>query len=55
MTKKLTVTIMVIIISSFLAWQYKVNILIWAIPKISNATVQEIIPTNWSKGPKTPS
>ena len=55
MTKKLTVTIMVIIISSFLAWQYKVNILIWAIPKISNATVQENIPTNWSKGPETPS
>ena len=55
MTKKLIVTIMVIIISSFLAWQYKVNILIWAIPKISNATVQENIPTNWSKGPKTPS
>ena len=55
MTKKLTVTIMVIIISSFLAWQYKVNILVWAIPKISNATVQENIPTNWSKGPETPS
>ena len=55
MTKKLTITIMVIIISSFLAWQYKVNILIWAIPKISNATVQENIPTNWSKGPETPS
>ena len=55
MTKKLTVSIMVIIISSFLAWQYKVNILIWAIPKISNATVQENIPTNWSKGPETPS
>lgn len=55
MTKKLTVTIMVIIISSFLAWQYKVNILVWAIPKISNATIQENIPTNWSKGPETPS
>ena len=55
MTKKLTITIMVIIITSFLAWQYKVNILVWAIPKISNATVQENIPTNWSKGPETPS
>ena len=55
MTKKLTITIMVIIISGFLAWEYKVNILVWTIPKISSVTVQENIPTAWSIGPEAPS
>ena len=55
MTKKLTITIMVIIISVFLAWEYKVNILVWTIPKISSVTVQENIPTAWSIGPEAPS
>ena len=55
MTKKLTITIMVIIISGFLAWEYKVNILVWTIPKISSVTVQENITTAWSIGPEAPS
>ena len=54
MAKKLMVSLMVLIVSGFVAWEYKVNILVWAIPKISNVTVQENIPTTWSKGPDTP-
>ena len=54
MPKKLTVSLMVLIVSGFVAWEYKVNILVWAIPKISNVTVQENIPTTWSEGPDIP-
>ena len=54
MAKKLMISLMVLIVSGFVAWEYKVNILVWAIPKISNVTVQENIPTTWSKGPDTP-
>tara|TARA_B100001559_G_scaffold4015_1_gene3409 strand:- start:424 stop:2058 length:1635 start_codon:yes stop_codon:yes gene_type:complete len=54
MAKKLMVSLVVLIVSGFVAWEYKVNILVWAIPKISNVTVQENIPTTWSKGPDTP-
>ena len=36
-----------------IVWEYKVNILIWAIPTLMNIAnpVQENIPTNWSSGP----
>ncbi|MDC0528896.1 sulfatase-like hydrolase/transferase [Gammaproteobacteria bacterium] len=54
MPKKLTVSLMVLIVSGFVAWEYKVNILVWAIPKVSNVTVQENIPTTWSEGPDIP-
>ena len=54
MAKKLMVSLVVLIVSGFVAWEYKVNILVWAIPKISNVAVQENIPTTWSKGPDTP-
>ena len=54
MAKKLMVSLVVLIVSGFVAWEYKVNILVWAIPKISNVTVQENIPNTWSKGPDTP-
>ena len=54
MAKKLMLSLVVLIVSGFVAWEYKVNILVWAIPKISNVTVQENIPTTWSKGPDTP-
>ena len=54
MAKKLMVSLVVLIVSGFVAWEYKVNILVWAIPKISNVTIQENIPTTWSKGPDTP-
>ena len=52
--KKLIIGILVILISGFLIWEYKVNILIWSIPKIASFTmpVQENIPTSWSKGPE---
>ena len=37
------------VISGFLIWEYKVNILIWSIPKIASFTmpVQENIPTSF--------
>ena len=54
MAKKLMLSLVVLIVSGFVAWEYKVNILVWAIPKISNVTIQENIPTTWSKGPDTP-
>ena len=54
MRKKLTYFLPVLLISGFLIWEYKINILIWSIPKIAYFTmpVQENIPTSWSKGPE---
>ena len=54
MRKKLTYFLPVLLISGFIIWEYKVNILIWSIPKIAYFTmpVQENIPTSWSKGPE---
>ena len=39
--------------SGILIWEYKVNIIVWTLPKISNFMnpIQENIPTNWSEGP----
>ena len=57
MLKNLFYFLTVFLISGFLIWEYKVNILIWSIPKIANITmpVQENIPTSWSKGPEVAS
>ena len=57
MLKKLFYFLPIFLISVFLIWEYKVNILIWSIPKIASITmpVQENIPTSWSKGPEVPS
>ena len=54
MTKKLTYSLLIFVISGFLIWEYKVNILIWSIPKIASFVmpIQENIPTSWSKGPE---
>jgi len=57
MAKKLMVSFMVLIFSGFVAWEYKVNILIWSLPKLASITmpVSENIPTSWTKGPEIPS
>ena len=54
MIKKLSYFLLILVISGFLIWEYKVNILIWSIPKIASFTmpVQENIPTSWPKGPE---
>ena len=53
MLKKLTYFLPVLLISGFLIWEYKVNLIIWTLPKIMNLVnpVQENIPTNWTEGP----
>ena len=53
MRKKLTYFLPVILISGFLIWEYKVNLIIWTLPKVMNLVnpIQENIPTNWSEGP----
>jgi len=54
MYKKLSYLLVFILVSGTLIWEYKVNILVWAIPKISNISVQDNIPTSWSIGPEMP-
>ena len=53
MRKKLTYFLPVLLISGFLIWEYKVNLIIWTLPKIMNLVnpIQENISTNWSEGP----
>ena len=53
MRKKLTYFLPVLLISGFLIWEYKVNLIIWTLPKVMNLVnpIQENIPTNWSEGP----
>ena len=52
MIKKLSYILPILVISGFLIWEYKVNILLWSIPKITDTPVQENIPTSWSEGPE---
>ena len=53
MLKKLFIFILIIIISGLLLWEYKVNLIVWGLPKIINIInpVQDNIPTDWSEGP----
>lgn len=53
MLKKLFTFILIIIISGLLLWEYKVNLIVWGLPKIINIInpVQDNIPTDWSEGP----
>ena len=53
MIKKLSYSLLVLIISAFLIWEYKVNLLIWTLPKIMSliSPIQANIPTNWTEGP----
>jgi len=40
--KKLLYLLVLILVSGVLIWEYKVNILVWAIPKISNISIGRI-------------
>ena len=53
MLKKVHYFFLTILISGFLLWEFKVNIIIWALPTVANFInpVQDNIPTKWSEGP----
>ena len=53
MLKKIFYISGTLLLSVSIVWEYKVNILIWSIPKIAYFTmpIKENIPTNWSSGP----
>ena len=53
MIKKLSYFLPILLISGLLVWEYKVNLIIWTLPKIMNFVnpIQENIPTNWTEGP----
>ena len=53
MIKKASYFFLTILISGFLLWKFKVNIIIWALPTVVNFInpVQDNIPTNWPEGP----
>ena len=53
MLKKVSYFFLTILISGFLLWEFKVNIIIWALPTVVNFLnpVQDNIPTKWPEGP----
>ena len=53
MFKKVSYFFLTILISGFLLWEFKVNIIIWALPTVVNFInpVQDNIPTKWPEGP----
>ena len=53
MLKKVYYFFLTILISGFLLWEFKVNIIIWALPTVVNFInpVQDNIPTKWPEGP----
>lgn len=53
MLKKVSYFFLTILISGFLLWEFKVNIIIWALPTLVNFInpVQDNIPTKWPEGP----
>jgi uncharacterized sulfatase len=55
--KKLAGTVIVVALLGALAWQYRIELLVWGAPKIRQvvAPVPENVPTNWTRGPDTPS
>ena len=54
MLKKVSYFFLTILISGFLLWEFKVNIIIWALPTVVNFInpVQDNIPTKWPEGPE---
>ena len=54
MLKKTLYSLIAIVFIGVIAWEYKVNILIWSLPKMMNILnpIQENIPTSWSIGPE---
>ena len=57
MLKKTLYSLIAIVFIGIIAWEYKVNILIWSIPKVTSILmpIQENIPTTWSEGPSVDS
>ena len=53
MIKKLSYSLLVLILSGILIWEYKVNLIIWTLPKIMNfiSPIQANIPIDWTVGP----
>ena len=53
MIKKASYFFLTILIAGFLLWEFKVNLIIWALPTVVNFInpVQDNIPTNWPEGP----
>ena len=54
MTKNLSIFVLALLVSVFLIWEYKVHLIVWALPKVMNVVnpIQENIPTTWSMGPE---
>ena len=54
MFRKTIYTLSALIFIGVVAWEYKVNILVWSLPKMMNFLnpIQENIPTSWSVAPK---
>ena len=57
MLRKTLITFGLLAILGITAWEFKINILIWSIPKLSAIfmPVQDNIPTTWTEGPEIPS
>ncbi len=51
--RKLFYALLIILVSGLLLWEYKVNVIVWMMPKVMNLInpVQENIPTSWAEGP----
>ena len=51
--RKLFYALLIILVSGLILWEYKVNVIVWMMPKVMNLInpVQENIPTSWAEGP----
>ena len=56
MLRKTLITFGLLAILGITAWEFKINILIWSIPKLSAIfmPIQDNIPTTWTEGPEIP-
>ena len=54
MVRKSIYTLFALVFFGLIAWEYKVNILVWSLPKMMNFLNpnQENISTSWSVGPE---
>ena len=54
MVRKSIYILFALVFFGVIAWEYKVNILVWSLPKMMNFLnpIQENIPTSWSVGPE---
>ena len=57
MLRKTLITFGLLAILGITAWEFKINILIWSIPKLSAIfmPIKDNIPTTWTEGPEIPS